>query len=134
MKLTRTAQVNPALIGVIPLVNVIFLLLIFHTLCSNFVLQPGISITLPYSTFALGPQHNPRVVTVTSRPAPSIYFRDEKFTFDNLVKKLSADHDKDRTLIIKADRDAPYSLIVKIMNTGLQMGYAVVLATSGESK
>jgi biopolymer transport protein ExbD len=134
MKLTRSVQINPALFAVIPLVNVLFLLLVFHTLSSNFVLQPGISITLPFSTFTLGPQRNTRIVTVTSAPAPSIYYRDEKFTFDGFAKKLSQDRGRDRTLIIKADRDAPYSLVVKIMSQGLQSGYSVVLATSGESK
>ena len=134
MKLTRTTQLNPALFGVIPLVNVIFLLFVFHALCANFVLQPGISITLPYSTFALGPQRNPRIVTVTSAPSPAIYYRDEKFTLDSLSKKLAKEPGKDRTLIIRADRDAPYSLVVKIMGQGLQMGYAVVLATSDEPR
>jgi len=134
MKLTRTSHFNPALFGVIPLVNVLFLFLVFHALSSNYVLQPGISITLPFSTFALGPQRNPRIVTVTSAPAPAIYYRDEKFTFENFSKKLAADHGKDRSLIIRADRDAPYFLVVKIMSQGLQSGYSVVLATSDESK
>ena len=133
MKLTRTTRFNPALFGVIPLVNVLFLLLVFHALCTNFVLQPGISITLPFSTFALGSQRNPSIVTVTSAPAPAIYYRDEKFSFDGFAKTLAKDRGKNRTLIIKADRDAPYSLVVKIMSQGLQLGYAVVLATSNES-
>ena len=134
MKLTRTSHFHPALFGVIPLVNVIFLLLVFHALSSNFVLQPGISITLPFSTFALGPQRNPRIVTVTSAPSPVIYYRDEKLTYDGFAKMLALDRGKDRTLILKADRDAPYSLVVKIMSLGLQTGYSVVLATSDESK
>ena len=134
MKLTRSSQINPALFGVIPLVNVIFLLLIFHTLSSNFILQPGLSVTLPFSTFAFGPQHHPSIVTVTSAPTPIIYYQDERFTLDGFLKKMSREPGKERTLIIKADRNAPYSLVFKIMNQGKLMGYSVVLAASDESK
>ena len=134
MKLTRTTLIHPALFGVIPLFNVIFLLLVFHSLCSTFVLQPGISITLPFSAFSLGPQRNPRIVTITPAPASAIYYRDEKLSFDDFSKKLATETGRDRTLIVKADRDAPYSLVTKIMNQGLQLGYSVVLATSNDSK
>ena len=134
MKLMRSTYINPALFGVIPLINVLFLLVIFHTLSSNFILQPGHSITLPFSTFALGPQHHPSIVTVTSSPTPVIYYQDEKFTINGFIKKLGQEPGKERTLIIKADQNAPYSLVFKIMNQGKQMGYSVVLAASNESQ
>ena len=132
MKLSRTTLIHPAFFGVIPLVNVLFLLLIFHTLSSNFVLQPGLAVNLPFSTFVLGPQHHPRVVTITS--APAIYYQDERFTLEGFIQKLAGAPGKEETLILKADRDAPYSLVFKIMNQGKQMGYSVVLAASDESK
>jgi len=134
MKLTRTTLVHPALFGVIPLINVLFLLLIFQTLSSNFILQPGLSITLPFSTFTFAPQHHPSIVTITSAPTPVIYYQDEKLTIDGFTKKLARKPGKEQTLIIKADRNAPYSLVFKIMNQGKQMGYSVVLAASDESK
>jgi hypothetical protein len=41
MKLTRTLKFNPALFSVIPLINVIFLVVLFFTLSSRFVLHPA---------------------------------------------------------------------------------------------
>ena len=128
MKLSRTVNYNPALFNVIPLVNVLFLLLIFFALSTTFVLQPGISVTLPYSSFTLAPQRNPQIISITAGPA--IFFHDQRLSIEELRKSLADSRIKNRTLIIKADRDTPYDLIMKIMNQGLQLGFSVVLATN----
>lgn len=134
MKLTRTAHFNPALFGVIPLVNVLFLLLIFFAMSRTFVVQPGISVALPFSTFSLAPQHQPQIVSIAAEPVPAIYFRDRKMSFEQFAKSLAEGRVKDATLIIRADRATPYDLIVKVMNEGLGAGYNVVLATTAEPK
>jgi biopolymer transport protein ExbD len=134
MKLSRTVNHNPALFNIIPLVNVMFLLLIFFALSSTFVLQPGISVTLPYSTFTLAPQRSPQIVSVTAAPVPAIFFHDQKLTIEELAKKLADDRIKNRTLIIKADKSTPYDLVMQIMNMGLQSGFSVVLAAGEQQK
>lgn len=134
MKLSRTVNHNPALFNIIPLVNVMFLLLVFFALSSTFVLQPGISVTLPYSTFTLAPQRSPQIVSVTAAPVPAIFFHDQKLTLDELARNLADARIKNRTLIIKADRSTPYDLVMQIMNTGLQSGYSVVLAAGEQQK
>jgi biopolymer transport protein ExbD len=130
MKLTRTVNYNPALFNVVPLVNVVFLVLLFFALNNTFVLQPGISLTLPYSSFTLAPQRNPRIVSITAEPVPTIFFEDQKLTLDELSRSLGDSRIKNRTLIIKADRNTPYDLIMQISNIGLNKGFSVVLATS----
>jgi len=130
MKLSRTVSHNPALFNVIPVVNVVFLLLIFFALSTTFVLQPGISLTLPYSPFTLAPQRNPQIISITAAPVPAIFFHDQKVSLDELGKSLADSRVKNRTLIIKADRKTPYDLIVQITNKALQMGFSVVLATN----
>lgn len=134
MKLSRTVNHNPALFNIIPLVNVMFLLLIFFALSSTFVLQPGISVTLPYSTFTLAPQRSPQIVSVTSSPAPAIFFHDQKISLDELARNLTDARIKNRTLIIRADKGTPYDFVMQIMNMGLQSGYSVVLAASEQQK
>ena len=134
MKLTRTAHFNPALFGVIPLVNVLFLLLIFFAVSRTFVVQPGISVALPFSSFSLAPQRQPQIVSIAAEPVPVIYFRDRKMSFEELAKSLTETRVKDATLIIRADRATPYDLIMQVMNHGLSAGYNVVLATTTEQK
>lgn len=134
MKLSRSAHFNPALFILIPVVTVIFVLIMFFALSSRFALQPGISVTLPFSTFALGPQRNPQIVSITAGPVPAIYFRDQQWKLDEFGKSLADAGAKDKTLIIKADRGTPYEVVVSVMNVGLQAGFSVVLATAETRK
>ena len=132
MKLHRTVKYEPGLFNLVPLVTVLFLMLAFVTLTNTFVLQPGISISLPFSSFALGPQHNPRIISITSGAIPSIYFQDGKVSIADLDQKLSDASSKERSLIVRADRAVPYDIISQVMNLGLQHGYSVVLAASSQ--
>ncbi len=134
MKLSRSVQINPALFLIVPLVGVLFVIILFFTLSSRFVLQPGITVTLPFSAFTLAPQRNPQVVSITSGPVPAIFFRDQKLTLDEFAKSLTSSPGKERTLIIKADRNTPYEVVVSVMNQGLQAGFSIVLATSEERR
>ncbi len=132
MKLHRTTRYNPELFNLVPLVNVLVLVLAFVTLSHTFVLQPGISVSLPFSTFALGPQRNPHIVSITGGATPLVYFHDEKVTLVELDQKLAHTGIKDRLLIIRADRSVPYDTVSRVMNIGLQRGYSVVMAASAQ--
>jgi biopolymer transport protein ExbD len=134
MKLTRTLKFNPALFGVIPLINVIFLVVLFFTLSSRFVLQPGMAVTLPASSFTLGPRVDAQIVSVTAAPVPVIYHRDQRVTLDELRKRLADTKVRERSLIIKADKNTPYDLVVKITDEALKLGFSVILATDSERK
>lgn len=134
MKLTRTLKFNPALFGVIPLINVIFLVVLFFTLSSRFVLQPGMAVTLPASSFTLGPRVDAQIVSVTAAPVPVIYHRDQRVTLEELRKRLADTKVRERSLIIKADKNTPYDLVVKITDEALKLGFSVILATDSERK
>jgi len=132
MKLVRTLRIHPVLFNLIPLINVLFLVVAFFALSSRFVLQPGMAVALPASAFILGPQRDAGIVSVTAAPVPSIYFRDQKVTLEELRSQLAEGRATQRSLIIKADRSTPYDLVVQIMNEGLKLGFSVVLATTPE--
>ena len=55
MKLSRTKEYNFGWLVLFPLLDVAFLLVFFLLLSSNFILQPGISVSMPFSRFTLGP-------------------------------------------------------------------------------
>jgi biopolymer transport protein ExbD len=130
MKLTRTVKFHPALFGLIPIINVLFLVVLFFTVGSRFVVQPGIQISLPFSSWTLGPQKNPEILTITGGSAPAIFFRDKRWELDDIHEALSAPDLKDHTLIVKADRSTPYELVMRVVNEGLRAGLPVVLATA----
>jgi biopolymer transport protein ExbD len=134
VKLTRNLRFNPALITLIPLVNVCFLVVIFFALSSRFVLQPGLAVRLPVSAWSLAPQNDALIVSITAAPVAAIYFRDEKVTLEELGRRLAELPGRGRSLIIKADRTTSFDLLVQVMNAGLTRGFSVALATDSERK
>lgn len=132
MKLQRTVRYNPELFNIIPLINVLFLSLAFVTLNSTFILQPGISIALPASSFTLTPQRSPQIVSITAGALPTIYFRDKKVALEELDRVLAHSGVKDRALIIRADRAVPYEIVSNVMNLGLRRGYSVAVAATSQ--
>jgi len=130
MKLTRSVHLNPFLIFVVPLVDLIFLVLLLFLASSTFLLHPGISVNLPFSKFTLGPQKNPLIVSITAGPYPTIYYRDQQIQLGELARRLEQDRGAERSIVIQADRLAPQGSVVEVMNLCLENGYSVVLATS----
>ncbi len=135
MKLTRNVHFPPGMFHVVPLVNVLFLVLAIFALSSRFVLQSGISVALPVSTFTLGPQQNTEIVSITAAPTPSIFYKDARVTLEELGAALVEGAQLGgRSLILKADRMTPYELVVQITNIALSHGFSVVLATTPETR
>ena len=132
MKLHRTVKYNPELFNLIPLINVLFLAVAFAMLATSFVVQPGLSVALPVSSFVLSPQRHPQIVSITAGALPTIYFRDKKVGLKELEERLSHSEVKDRSLIIRADRAVPYELVSAVMNLGLRRGYSVAVAATSQ--
>jgi biopolymer transport protein ExbD len=131
MKLTRTKEYNFAWLVLFPLVDIAFLLIFFLLLSSNFVLQPGVSLSLPFSRFSLGPQVNQQIISITGGAVPAIYFRDQKITLEQLGPLLDAAKRENRSIIIKADRSTPYETVMAVTNAALEHGISsVALATT----
>ncbi len=131
MKLTRTSNISFGWLYVFPLLDVLFLLIFFLLLSSNFVLQPGISVTVPFSRFTLGPQPNQQIVSITGGPSAAIYLRDQKVTLAQLGPALDETKREGRSVVIKADRLASYDLVMAVTNAALERGItSVALATS----
>jgi biopolymer transport protein ExbD len=131
MKLSRTKEYNFGWLVLFPLLNVVFLLLLFLLLSPNFILQPGISVSMPFSHFTLNPQINQQIISITGGAAPAIYFRDQKTTPDQLGPLLDAARREGCSIIIKADRSTPYEIVIEVANTALEHGItSVALATA----
>ena len=131
MKLTRTRNYSFGWLCVFPAVNVLFLLVFFLLLSSNFILQPGIAIAAPFSRFTLGPQVNQQIISITGGANASIYFRDQKVTLQQLDALLQKTKEEGRSVIIRADRLTPYELVVAVTNAALEHGItSVALATT----
>lgn len=116
-----------------PMVDVVFLLLIFFILSSSFVLQPGIKVDLqPSKVFTASPFQG-LVVTVTRENL--LFFNEQRTTMDTLQKSLqaAAQRARNQELIIKADKQVPVGTLVSLMSMAIEAGItAVSIATRPE--
>jgi biopolymer transport protein ExbD len=122
-------RIDPA-----PMVDVVFLLLIFLVLSSPFVLQPGFGIVdLPKSPVPQNVSFQGLVVTVSRNDM--LFFNTQRISLSDLPAALrkAASESRNPELIIKADSQVPNGTVVKIMNMAFEAGISAVnLATRPE--
>jgi biopolymer transport protein ExbD len=126
MKLHRTINFNFGWIVLVTLVDVAFLLVFFLLLSSNFILQQGISVSMPFSRFTLGPQTSRQIISITGGAVPAIYFQDQRVTMEELGPLLDAAKRRDESIIIKADRSTSYETVAEVANAALEHGITSV--------
>ena len=126
MKLSRTTNYNFGWLLLIGLVDVAFLLVLFLLLSSNFILQQGISVSMPFSRFTLGPQTSRQIISITGGAVPAIYFQDQRVTMEQLGPLLDAAKRRDESIIIKADRSTSYETVAEVANAALEHGITSV--------
>jgi len=103
-------RIDPA-----PMVDIVFLLLIFLVLSSPFVLQPGFgTVDLPQTPISPNVSFQTLVVTIT-REEP-VFLQHQPTTLDNLRQSLErvAQQTRDATLIIKADRQVMHGTVARL--------------------
>src|SRR2546430_4293471 len=77
VRLSRTTNYNFGWLLLIGLVDLAFLLAFFLLLSSNFILQQGISISMPFSRFTLGPQSNQQIISITGGAGSPPFFSEQ---------------------------------------------------------
>ena len=108
-------------IDIAPLIDVVFLLLIFFMLSSSFTFQSGINVKLPKAVTSDVIQEENFVITITSENI--IYLNNTILTLDELNRKLASPAAKNTlTVLIKADRRASMGRIVDIWDLCRNLG------------
>ena len=102
-------------INIAPLVDMVFLLLLFFMLTSHWILEPAIKVRLPASKTA-GKDENQKSITITQNG--EIYFMDKRIDLNDLkkvIRQYTKDYEKD-FLKIKADREVKVGFLVKVID------------------
>lgn len=99
-----------------PLIDVVFLLIIFFMLSSSFILQPGIKVNLPQSKSSDSQKEKSVEITITKENL--IYYNAERISIGELSLKFKSlsKTNPDTNIIIKADGNVKHSFIVEIMS------------------
>lgn len=134
MTFKTNCQISKGLVDPAPLVDVVFLLLLFFVLSSPFVMQTGFGVVLPSAATPTITTFQSLVVTVKSESL--IFFNNQPVTMPALEKALrdAVVKGRGKELIVKADRQVPHGTIVEIMGLGVKAGCSVInLATRIEA-
>jgi biopolymer transport protein ExbD len=120
------SQISKGLVDPAPLVDVVFLLLLFFILSSPFVLQSGLGVLLPSTGAPTLSSFQGLVVTVTRENL--LFFNNQPTTLEHLQQSLQAVARQNRNaeLIIKVDQQVPYGTVVQLMDVALKAGLSVV--------
>ena len=102
-----------------PLVDVVFLLLLFFMLTKSFIVEPAIKVNLPREEKVETEPVSDLSITVLHDG--KIYLQGKRVKMIEL-KELLEDIDPKNRLVIKADRNARHGIIVRIIGMAKKVG------------
>ena len=120
-------------ISIAPLIDIVFLLLIFFMLTSHFETISGIDIRLPDITEKGRDRSDDSVVVVLDK-AGTCYLQEERVTLKDLYVRLQQMTQENKvSLMLQADRDVPHGLVVRVMDLAKNAGVnSIVIAAQWE--
>ena len=122
-------------LDIAPLIDIVFLLLIFFMLTANFIMQPGIKLALPQAATAK-PQEEENIIVFITKDN-RVYLNDREINIgelrEALEKKLKTAEKK--IVILKADEKINLGLAVKVMDIAKEAGTeGLVISTQIKDK
>ena len=117
-----------------PMIDVVFLLLIFFMISTTFIETPGISIKLPEASTSIA-EKEPEEVKVYLSKEGDIFLKEEKVTIAALQAHLATygERSKNMTFLLLADKEALHGKVVLLMDSAKNSGFGK-LAIATESK
>jgi len=128
---------NPPAVIIVSLIDVLIVVLIFLMVATTFKQHPALKLALPVSkqTAKPGASENNLVVTI-ARQQPYLYLDARPVTLDRLQEELKSGvaRNSEVTLSIRADTEAPFGQIVKVMDAAKAAGIKAVNAFTKPSE
>ncbi|NQU94833.1 MAG: biopolymer transporter ExbD [Candidatus Omnitrophica bacterium] len=112
MKFKRKVFLETGRLDIAPLIDIVFLLLIFFMLTSSFIFQPGIKINLPKALTSEVIQRENLIIIVTADN--SIYINERRIDSEELTSRMGIAAKEEKPILIKADRKASLGKVVEI--------------------
>ena len=109
---TKRIEFEKGQLDLAPLIDVLFLLLIFFMLTSSFVYQPGIKIDLPKAVTSEVIKEKNIVIMLTGEN--TVYLNNKIITMKELLETLKNSLYAERPVLIKADKKASLGRVVQI--------------------
>jgi biopolymer transport protein ExbD len=113
-------------VQIAPLIDVIFLLLIFYAVTTQFVSDQRLKLKLPEAKTAeqvgQGQEERPPIVKVAEDG--SVWVDDTIIADSQLEQRIRqlVERSPDKAIILKGDRNADYGVVVKVLDTARSVG------------
>jgi len=120
-----------AVLNLTPLIDIVFLLLVFFLLTTQFIEEDGIGVRLPTAASAANRERDEVAVVMTAQGG--LYLEGQRLTLDELASHLRELIGQDTTVVLRGDREVPLQKAVSVMEQAKLGGAArIVVATERE--
>ena len=120
-----------------PMVDVLFLLLIFFMIGSSFVQVSGVKVDLPQTAATRNLGIEKSVITLARGENKNlIYFNEKEVSWEQLKQRLAEvrNFSASGTVIIRTDRLIPFGVVAKLMALAENANVAAIIATTPQQK
>jgi len=127
MQLRRRKRIN-LLVDLTPLIDVVFLMLIFFMVSTSFQVANSLKLDLPTSSLSPEPKSNVDKITISIDQAGQIYVQNQKVIDQNLskeIEKLSAGN-IETPVVLRADANAKHKRVVLVLDHLRQLNMSKV--------
>jgi biopolymer transport protein ExbD len=114
-----------------PLIDIVFLLLVFFLLTTQFIEEDGIGVKLPSSNSFTTRDRDEVAIAITQQG--DLFVQGQRLPLSGLTAKLEEVLGADTTVVVRGDRDVALQTLVSVMEKAKQAGAArLVVATLQE--
>lgn len=129
----KLSEKPPRKIGInlTPLIDVLFILIIFFTVSSTFMEQPGIELKLPEAESSQS--HTAQKVIVYVDKDQNLFLNDDPVTIETLPEAVESliSAQTDKSVVLNADKAVAHGIIIEVMDRLRKQGiYKIVVSTS----
>jgi biopolymer transport protein ExbD len=116
-------------IGIAPLVDIVFLLLLFFAISYHFDIASGVQINLPKMSRAIGGDNDENRVTLIIDKSAQIYLEGEKIDLKTLRERMQGYVQEYGLikLVLQADKDVSHGRVVEVMDVAKSAGVQSII-------
>lgn len=130
---SRGSESGAAVVDIAPLIDIVFILLIFFLVTATFVKDTGVDVTRPQATLSRALESNSMRISVTAEG--NIYTDGNRVTLEQLGAKVSGyvSRNHDGSVVVIPDGELPSKRLIEVMDVARSAG-AQDVAVATEQK
>ncbi len=128
MKFTGRRRANSAILNMTPLIDCMFLLVIFIMIAARFEPDSGIAVNLPAASSGAAREEKPKHISLTVTEDGRVFVEQDEVAMENLEERiveartrLGDPEGKDVILVVYGDTNANHGMIVQALDAAARV-------------